>query len=592
MIDDSLMAPLLGPGLRFRPLRAIVVAALSAVAACGGGSSGDDPLAPYTEQILKWGECDAAAVAGNDAYILAAFDAMKAYTRCATMRAPLDYSNPAAGEIRIALSRVSQADPSKRLGTLMIHPGGPGDDGLSQPVVFGYIWNGLDPTYPKVESYRRIVETFDLIAWSPRGLGSSTPLLKCASDQLERFVTTVADRSPGNVQAMLDNGRLLAQACTTTRTGEPSITPYINSDATARDLEILRRVLREEKLNYYGMSYGTWLGSWYASLFPERVGRMLLIGNLDLRETTSFVDALFPIGGGQQWILDQILAPYATRHADRFRLGSTAAEVRGTFRSLPPLLHGVLVQNTTDSHFYQSTDADYLLLIFRAARVVADLLQQHPQADFAEISALLGGCKPEDKGPVGQYSSDRESNDFSHKNACGLSWLYFKQVARSQGKEPTAAIAKEGANAVTFAIMCNDTAFRHDRDTWVAKNDLDAAMNPYSGGNFTTTPCLAWGGPSAKKPPLANMAKASGVLMLQSEYDGQTTAPGALQSLSSLPNASMIYLTNEYAHVPRLPYGDRCVDEPLTRYLLDGTQPPRMTACPGAPLPQDRPSAP
>ena len=151
-----------------------------------------------------------------------------------------------------------------------------------------------------------------LVGFSPRGTGSSTQLRCTSAEKLIPASILVADGAAENIQDNLLNARLKAEACLSN-----PLTPYINSDATARDMDIIRRVLGDDKLNYLGISYGTWLGTWYAGLFPERVGRMVMIGNTDI--TAKLNDTLLSQEMGMQRVMDEILAPLRRRKSGGFQ---------------------------------------------------------------------------------------------------------------------------------------------------------------------------------------------------------------------------------------------------------------------------------
>lgn len=538
-------------------------AATMTMLSCGGGGGGD-PLASFKSQALTWQACDPALLEAplfNDWLKQLGTRAL-----CANMRVPLDYASPTQGEAVVALLKVSAEQPQRRLGAMMLNPGGPGHDGLSLSVVFGTLWGNASPTSSTGAKYKELSQRYDLVGFSPRGTGASTRLTCTSSEQL-RFVTNlVDDGSPENMGNILYNARLTAEACL-----KNPLTPYINSEATARDMDLMRHLLGAEKFNYLGISYGTWLGTWYASLFPQRVGRMLLIGNTDA--TARLNDTLLPMEMGMQRVVDQVWAPYAARHPARFNLGDTDEAVRQVFRSL----HGSMRDATVKSlqaMIAVSDLADSALLTLRAAQVLQGLIEAYPTGSE---TAILGRIA------TANFVSSASLNEQARSLAQTLNADYFAKF-----RKETATVNLSSEDAVFWAIQCNDTGTTFDAASWSQASRLNASLYSLFGAFNAMNPCLYWGGPIIKKPASELAAQAGGIVLLQSQLDPFTTLEGALKSLAVLPNASMILIENEYQHSIGIPYGTDCVDLPIAEYFLNGTQPPRTTNCAGKSLAADR----
>ena len=239
-----------------------------ALAACGGsdGTSPPDPLQPYRAQVVQWTECDP-GILGHPS------DAMNALRgsqrlRCALVRAPLDWGNPAHGDITLAVMRLAAGKPEARRGALLFNPGGPGVDGLNLTFRLWDAFAGSSPADAQGARQLRLLDEYDMVGFSPRGVGASTQL-QCGTNEPSRFVdySVTGWDTPGNLANVHYNGRKTAEACQ-----KNPLTPYINTDATARDMDLLRGLLGDDKLNYVGYSYGTWLGAWYAACSPRRWG--------------------------------------------------------------------------------------------------------------------------------------------------------------------------------------------------------------------------------------------------------------------------------------------------------------------------------
>jgi pimeloyl-ACP methyl ester carboxylesterase len=184
---------------------------------------------------------------------------------CASFWVPLDYHDPDGPAITIKAERHPATDPAQRRGSLLINPGGPGESGIEY---LGFI--GLDPS---------VTAKYDVIGFDPRGVGQSTPI-DCLTDaQLDDYVA--ADPTPdtdAEVKQMQDEWARYAQGCL--EKSWPLI-EHVSTVEVARDMDIIRAVVGDRKLNYFGASYGTYIGATYAGLFPKKVGRMVLDGAVD-----------------------------------------------------------------------------------------------------------------------------------------------------------------------------------------------------------------------------------------------------------------------------------------------------------------------
>lgn len=207
-------------------------------------------LMPYYGQELDWTDCGG-------------FD-------CTTVTAPLDWADPAAGEIALSVIRSRAEGSAEPIGSLLTNPGGPGASGV------GLVRDSL--SFAVGDAVR---ERFDTIGFDPRGVGESTSVRCFDAADMDAYLFDIPENERGTdawADELLDRHAEFAQACDDSSDG---ILPYITTENAARDMDLLRAVLGDTELNYLGYSYGTFLGATYAKLFPERVGRLVLDGAID-----------------------------------------------------------------------------------------------------------------------------------------------------------------------------------------------------------------------------------------------------------------------------------------------------------------------
>jgi pimeloyl-ACP methyl ester carboxylesterase len=186
--------------------------------------------------------------------------------QCAFLNVPLDYREPSGRQIDVALMRLPATQPSRKIGSLLVNPGGPGGSAID----FMALWNISLPDELRAR--------FDLVAFDPRGVGVSTPLV--CHDGLQAYIaldpTPDSEAEWSSVEAGV---RRFVDECA--RVGR-DILPHMGTENVVRDMDQLRRALGEEQLSYIGYSYGTAIGAVYADLFPDRVRAFVLDGAMDL----------------------------------------------------------------------------------------------------------------------------------------------------------------------------------------------------------------------------------------------------------------------------------------------------------------------
>ncbi|MBZ9716070.1 alpha/beta hydrolase [Deinococcus multiflagellatus] len=520
-----------------------------------------DPLAAYTGQTLNWTACDP-TILGEDQTKL--FGALGDRLRCADMTVPANWTKPNGTSMSVSLIRVAAANQSKRQGAIFFNPGGPGGDGLAFAPYYASFWENEKNPLPNAEGLKQMAGEFDLIGFSPRGVGASSRLY-CGSNELADPINPpAADRSEKNIAALIRYGKLTAQACQ-----KNPITPLINTDATARDLNLARQLIGDQKLNYIGYSYGTWLGSWYAKLFPEHTGRMLLDGNMSWNESMEDAFGLQPAAFERDF--RDSVAPYLARQNEVLGLGDSGAKVYAAQNSLSEPLRSIM-GNYIAQLMYGRDQLPFIGLLLKPAVVIDGVIKANPQASLEELLAL---------------SAKQTYFPIPELNAMGAELAQMFLFQRDQAMRPTPFPVEMGSFESTFtAITCNDTPWKQTLAGARARDDQDAKNYPLIGGGSVANACLQWkGGPSVQKPGVpANMPP---ILMLQNELDPATPQEGALRALNSTPSAKMIFIDDEPQHAA-FPYGTTCVDKPIIDYFLTGKMPEgKMTTCTAMPLPME-----
>jgi len=204
-------------------------------------------LTEYEQQKLDWSSC---------------YD----YFDCAELRVPIDYEDLSVGTFRISVLRAAAKDQDNRLGSIVVNPGGPGGSGVDYAYAADYIFSP------------DITDVYDVVGFDPRGVAQSEPISCFTPEEIdENMASDSKPDTEAEIAATLKDSEAFAKKCAE----NTDYLEHFTTSETARDMDILRAALGETKLNYVGKSYGTYLGTLYADIFPNNVGRFVLDGAVD-----------------------------------------------------------------------------------------------------------------------------------------------------------------------------------------------------------------------------------------------------------------------------------------------------------------------
>jgi pimeloyl-ACP methyl ester carboxylesterase len=444
---------------------------------------------------------------------------------CATVQVPLDYAQPDGASIDLALLRVPARDPQARTGSLVVNPGGPGVSALDYAAAADQV---VSPA---------VRDAFDVVGMDPRGVGSSTPL-ECVDDAA-LDASLALDATPDTdqeVQAFLDGVAELAAGC---EAGSADLLPHVGTTDVARDLDVVRALLGDERLSYLGKSYGTSIGAEYARQFPQRVGRLVLDGAVD--PTLSDAEVLL----GQAEGFDLALSRFAEDCVQRgCRLGDTPDEVVQVVTDV--------LATTDDAPLPTGTDRP-LTQTLATYGVIYPLYLPPGDGYRALESALLAA----------------EAGDGSV--LLRIADLYLL-------REPDGTFRTNQWDAFTPISCLDRPGSATVADVQAALPQFEAASPVFGAGQaWGLLSCSNWPAASDGLPAPVRAPGAPPILVVGTTGDPATPyawAQGLAEQLDS-----GVLLT--YDGTPHTAYrkGSACVDGAVDAYLLDGTVPAAGTTC-------------
>lgn len=461
---------------------------------------------------------------------------------CATLQVPVDHARKGGARTGIALVRHRATDPARRIGVLMTNPGGPGASGVEQ------VRTGVVPPAPGMRPYfgADILARFDVVGMDPRGIGASNPL-DCQSDaERERGLAADSDPDlPGGLPlaALQKQYRDLVRGCLAANDRE--YLAHLGTDDVARDMDLVRAALGEEKITYLGLSYGTLLGVTYAHLFPARVRHMVL-------------DApAHPV----RWQADP--------------LKSTEEQAVSAERQLD-LYFETCRKQRAQCRFGDGDPA-------RAFDRLVDALEARPLTVPASPPLPKGrvdGASVLGAARVGMFSPQlwpalTSALVAAEKGDGRIVHALTALLARDRDGTPNALI--EG----NLAVNCLDRV-RPDRRAMDVQAERLRRVAPRFGPSsaYSTLGCQEWPAGDAQRVtgPYTG-AGAPPVLVVGGRLDSQTPYPWAQAMAEALDGAVLLTRTG----VGHGSYGSRlngaCIDDAVDAYLTDGTLPARGTVC-------------
>ncbi|MEV4368816.1 alpha/beta hydrolase [Nonomuraea sp. NPDC049637] len=497
----------------------IAVLVAGVVSADGVASAGRG--AAWGAQQVVWGPCPAKE--GKT---------VRADLECATVRVPLDYRDPWGQSIKLAINRIKAkvSRDGNHLGTLLINPGGPGASGRD---LTEFVSNGLP---------NRLGERYDVVGFDPRGVGGSEPSLHCVDpDAYYR-----APRPDAVPRTAGDESKLLARADEyATRCGDlwAWMLPHLTTENSARDMDTIRAALGEEKISYLGYSYGTYLGAVYATLFPQRVRRLVM------DSTVNPEGVWYRSNLGQDVAFERrhrAFLAWTARHNDVYRLGGTLKQ--------------------TSFAYY----------------AMRDRLRTRP------AGGVVGPSELDDTFTLGGYT-DRVWPEFARAWSAYVRKGDVQPLVEAYNRRGKNDADDENGYAVYLGVQCRDAAWPRDWAKWrtdMARLHRRAPFLTWPNAWFNA-PCAFWPVKGGTPVAVHGSPKLPPVLFLQSRDDAATPYRGALAMHRRFPRSGMV-IDEGGNHGVSLA-GNRCVDGHLAAYLADGTLPARTVSC--AALPDPAPAA-
>ncbi|MDR2252767.1 MAG: alpha/beta hydrolase [Bifidobacteriaceae bacterium] len=506
---------------------ALPVAVVIALTGCTGGGGDEGSTAPRSrssqspsgdvtsgpasvwEQTVEWERCTVTTGA-----------------QCATVLAPLDWADPEGETIELALARVEATDSDQRIGSLVINPGGPGGSGKSY----------LGSILPRIGAEVR--ERFDIVGFDPRGVGDSSAVT-CYKTTAERdaYYAATWPKTVEGLAESVDVVKPFADACAA-NTGP--LLGHVDTISSAKDMDLLRALLGDEKLNFLGFSYGTFLGATYAELFPQNVGRMVLDGALDPSVSADLHEV--EQAAGFEAALDAYLDDC---------LAGSYCPFSGTKAEALEEIHEALKEIQAKPIAIPDGDGRDLTAPLAINGIVVTL---YDDLTWSLLTTALFDLLDEGDGSY-------------------LLWLSDLYLERSLGQYSSNQME------AFIAINCLDARLSADPAA-VEKHARDlAAASPTIGEfwSYSEMQCEVWPYPQVGEPHPVSAPGAEPIIVIGTTGDPATPYQGALALAEQLESSVLITFEGE-GHTA---YGrsNDCVEGAVDRYLVDGTPPTQDLTC-------------
>ncbi|AEV83244.1 peptidase [Actinoplanes sp. SE50] len=454
----------------------------------------------YTPPPIDWGTCTRASLKARNA-------------QCGFLTVPLDYAKPNGTKIKIAVSRINHKSADAQYqGVMLTNPGGPGGSGLGLPVIGESVPDHAGDYY-------------DWIGFDPRGVGSSVPALSCDVNYAGYNRPYYVPVTRSLEKTWLKKAAGYAKACD--RAGGALLDHVKTTDSVA-DMESLRKALGQRQINYYGFSYGTYLGQVYATLHPDRVRRAVFDGVVDPRGV--WYDANLD----QDIQFDKNMDVYFTwiaKYDAVYHLGVTGKAVKKKYYSVLQQLRKAPAAGKIGPDEWNDifVSAGYYVYGWR---------------DVADAFAAWVN----DKDPSLLLAS------YSEPGAPGADNNY----------------------AMYLATQCSDVKWPTNWSKWQKDNWTIYSRYPFITWNnaWYNAPCTTWGAKPGT-PVRINGAKAPSVLLISETDDAATPYSGALQVRKLFPRSVLIEGVGGTTHAGSLS-GVACTDDTVAAYLATGALPSRV----------------
>jgi pimeloyl-ACP methyl ester carboxylesterase len=484
----------------FGAVIALVGAGMALVpGAVSAGATSTRAAAPHAATpAITWGPC-------TDPNL------KSAHAQCGFVTAPLDYSHPGQGTVQLAVSRVMHTVPASQYqGPMLVNPGGPGGSGL--------VYSILGQFVPKHAG-----DAYDWIGFDPRGVGASKPSVSCVPNYFKGPRPDYRPTTPTILNQWLTRSKQYATAC-----GNAQSALLENTKTTdwARDMDTIRAALGAKQINYYGFSYGTYLGEVYSTLFPTHVRRIVLDSNVDPR------NVWYTANLNQDVAFERninIWFAWIAKYDSVYHIAKTEDAVRKVFY-------------TEEQKLAQSP-----------------------------AGGVVGG--------------DEWDDIFLEAGYYEQTWLdlgsLFSNWVRTHAVGPLVAAYKstEGVGddnefAMYNAVQCSDVQWPQQWSKWSSDNWRIDRIAPFETWNnaWFNAPCLYW--PAKAGTPVTVKGGNIRALLVDETLDAATPYEGSVEVRKLFPKSSLLAEPGGTTHADTL-FGDLCVDNTIARYLADGTLPTR-----------------
>ncbi len=478
-------------------------------AAAAGRAAAPPPttVAGYYAQKLRWVRCDQTF-------------------ECTRLLVPFDYAQPAGRRFSLPVIRLPASHPAQRIGSLLVNPGGPGGSGVS------YARRARSVIAAPVRA------RFDIVGFDPRGAGGSVPAVHCLTGpQLDAyFATNDSPATPSQRAALVVQAQRFARGC---QRDSAALLRYVGTRNAARDLDVLRAALGDAKLTFLGKSYGTYLGAWYAQLFPRHVRALVLDGAID--PGSSSLGLNVSQARGFQVALRAFVTDCVARVGCPVGRGSVTA---GLAR-----IQGLVARAGTDP--------------------LTDRLGRQPADGEMVLSGIAAALYTQAYWPV---LRDGLTSAFRGDGSILVALANSLWERNARGRYSNLADAN-------MAIDCVDRPWPRSLPPWQSAAAAATRAAPLFGAPLMwgSLPCAYWPVPAATPAPV-HAAGAPPILVVGNERDPATPYRWA-QALSRDLASGVLLGWDGNGHTA-YQMGSSCVDAIVNRYLISLAVPRSGTVCP------------